>query len=339
MNPILWSIEAKILTGVLVIGAFVIVVPTIKGNSPPPDGETTFNSSSSAQHVLGTNDSTSALSQPQQSLSQLNTPPIKPNLSNNITVTPAPQLSGIKAQPTSVCNDGTYSYSVNHQGTCSHHGGVSEWLDGSSSVTPIQPSTPTYTPPAINNSIPDFTLSSNASGFDLSQQVNVYATGTWTITSCSGSGYNESIGQFTLTFYKTTTMSCEADFTPSWPGSYNFQITATDITGRTSSTSTSATVSAPLFKPTVNVEEYARVGDTITVQVIANIPLKSCGGAADVSLSNGPYQIPITFSSLTASSGCIGSFTATQAGTYEIATSETSVYGQSGSAHGVVGVN
>jgi hypothetical protein len=25
--------------------------------------------------------------------------------------------------------DGTYSHSQNHQGTCSHHGGVAQWLD------------------------------------------------------------------------------------------------------------------------------------------------------------------------------------------------------------------
>jgi len=34
---------------------------------------------------------------------------------------------------TARCNDGTYSYAVHHQGACSHHGGVAEWLDGSSS--------------------------------------------------------------------------------------------------------------------------------------------------------------------------------------------------------------
>lgn len=28
---------------------------------------------------------------------------------------------------TALCSDGTYSYSVNHSGTCSHHGGVAEW--------------------------------------------------------------------------------------------------------------------------------------------------------------------------------------------------------------------
>jgi Protein of unknown function (DUF3761) len=32
---------------------------------------------------------------------------------------------------TARCNDGTYSYSQTHSGTCSHHGGVAAWLDGS----------------------------------------------------------------------------------------------------------------------------------------------------------------------------------------------------------------
>ena len=29
---------------------------------------------------------------------------------------------------TAVCNDGSCSYSEHRQGTCSHHGGVAEWL-------------------------------------------------------------------------------------------------------------------------------------------------------------------------------------------------------------------
>jgi hypothetical protein len=29
---------------------------------------------------------------------------------------------------TAQCRDGTYSFSQHHQGTCSHHGGVSGWL-------------------------------------------------------------------------------------------------------------------------------------------------------------------------------------------------------------------
>ena len=32
------------------------------------------------------------------------------------------------AGATAECWDGTYSFSLNHNGTCSHHGGVREWL-------------------------------------------------------------------------------------------------------------------------------------------------------------------------------------------------------------------
>jgi uncharacterized protein DUF3761 len=35
---------------------------------------------------------------------------------------------------TARCVDGTYSYSQHHSGTCSHHGGVAQWLDGSGSA-------------------------------------------------------------------------------------------------------------------------------------------------------------------------------------------------------------
>lgn len=36
--------------------------------------------------------------------------------------------SDAPAGATAECNDGTYSWSQHHSGTCSHHGGVSEWL-------------------------------------------------------------------------------------------------------------------------------------------------------------------------------------------------------------------
>lgn len=32
------------------------------------------------------------------------------------------------AGATAQCRDGTYSFSLHHRGTCSHHGGVSHWL-------------------------------------------------------------------------------------------------------------------------------------------------------------------------------------------------------------------
>jgi hypothetical protein len=37
---------------------------------------------------------------------------------------------------TAVCNDGTYSFSQTHSGTCSHHGGVARWLDGATAAAP-----------------------------------------------------------------------------------------------------------------------------------------------------------------------------------------------------------
>ncbi|WP_188566224.1 DUF3761 domain-containing protein [Undibacterium terreum] len=42
---------------------------------------------------------------------------------------PAKTVDG-KVPPgaTAKCGDGTYSFSRNHRGTCSHHGGVSSWL-------------------------------------------------------------------------------------------------------------------------------------------------------------------------------------------------------------------
>ena len=43
---------------------------------------------------------------------------------------------------TARCNDGTYSYSQTHSGTCSHHGGVAQWL----TPTTAPPATPPVTP-------------------------------------------------------------------------------------------------------------------------------------------------------------------------------------------------
>jgi hypothetical protein len=36
--------------------------------------------------------------------------------------------SGPPAGATARCRDGVYSFSRNHRGTCSHHGGVATWL-------------------------------------------------------------------------------------------------------------------------------------------------------------------------------------------------------------------
>src|SRR5690349_2569297 len=66
------------------------------------------------------------------------TPSTKPDLSNDRSYTnvsgqhvhaPAYDLDGdIPAGASARCGDGTYSFSQHHRGTCSHHGGVSQWL-------------------------------------------------------------------------------------------------------------------------------------------------------------------------------------------------------------------
>ena len=41
----------------------------------------------------------------------------------------AKPTDGKATKPTARCKDGTFSYSANHTGACSHHGGVDQWLD------------------------------------------------------------------------------------------------------------------------------------------------------------------------------------------------------------------
>jgi hypothetical protein len=46
------------------------------------------------------------------------------NVDGNYVPSPSDDPAGASAQ----CADGTYSYSQNRRGTCSHHGGVARWL-------------------------------------------------------------------------------------------------------------------------------------------------------------------------------------------------------------------
>jgi hypothetical protein len=47
----------------------------------------------------------------------------------------APAAAAPPARATARCRDGTYSYSRHHSGTCSYHGGVAAWLDGSGATS------------------------------------------------------------------------------------------------------------------------------------------------------------------------------------------------------------
>jgi hypothetical protein len=59
---------------------------------------------------------------------EVTTPPVNQvtKVGTYVYVAPVPAPAPVSG-PTALCRDGTYSYSANHQGTCSHHGGVSVW--------------------------------------------------------------------------------------------------------------------------------------------------------------------------------------------------------------------
>ena len=51
------------------------------------------------------------------------------NVSGNTVHSPAYSENGsVSAGATAQCADGTYSFSQHRSGTCSHHGGVAQWL-------------------------------------------------------------------------------------------------------------------------------------------------------------------------------------------------------------------
>lgn len=45
------------------------------------------------------------------------------------TMRPPTPLPQHPAGATALCRDGTYSYSQHRRGTCSHHGGVAQWIN------------------------------------------------------------------------------------------------------------------------------------------------------------------------------------------------------------------
>ncbi len=50
------------------------------------------------------------------------------NVNGSPVHSPSYSSNGVPAGATAVCGDGTYSFSMHRSGTCSHHGGVSQWL-------------------------------------------------------------------------------------------------------------------------------------------------------------------------------------------------------------------
>jgi len=50
------------------------------------------------------------------------------NSAGNVVHSPA-YAPSVPSGATAICGDGTYSFSQSRRGTCSHHGGVGEWLN------------------------------------------------------------------------------------------------------------------------------------------------------------------------------------------------------------------
>jgi hypothetical protein len=50
------------------------------------------------------------------------------NSAGNEVHSPAYSDDGVPPGASAICRDGTYSFSQSRRGTCSHHGGVAQWL-------------------------------------------------------------------------------------------------------------------------------------------------------------------------------------------------------------------
>ena len=59
---------------------------------------------------------------------QLSTGGSYSNVNGNSVHSPAYSSNGVPAGATAECRDGTCSFSLHRSGTCSHHGGVLQWL-------------------------------------------------------------------------------------------------------------------------------------------------------------------------------------------------------------------
>lgn len=64
---------------------------------------------------------------PYQAPSPLSNDNYYTNVNGNRVHSPA-YSNSVPAGASARCGDGTYSFSQNRRGTCSHHGGVAEWL-------------------------------------------------------------------------------------------------------------------------------------------------------------------------------------------------------------------
>lgn|SRR5512135_2122010 len=127
----LLTLSAEHAPAALVKGASVIA-PTITAT---PTAQPTVTPSPTATltptptHSLAPKQSTIQSTQPTAAQSGLSNDRYYTNSDGNQVHSPAySNDSSVPAGASAICGDGTYSFSQHSRGTCSHHGGVSQWL-------------------------------------------------------------------------------------------------------------------------------------------------------------------------------------------------------------------
>ena len=133
-----WYKKKRYLIPIGIIILYLILSSGNQSNQVNPDPVNTPNQSASALNSLNT---TSSIKSVTSTNTQYKAPVINTNntgLSNSNYYTNtygnevhSPAYSNSGSVPTGAsakCRDGTYSFSQSRRGTCSHHGGVSQWL-------------------------------------------------------------------------------------------------------------------------------------------------------------------------------------------------------------------
>jgi hypothetical protein len=141
---------SSLLMGFLALASLIIIgataTPTQTSNSLNSDKKVEGISTQNNVSIPSTNSiDSSQIASSTPTLKPSSTPTLKPtptstpsnnDLSNDTTyinsqgnTVHSPAYSNsIPLGASAICGDGTYSFSQNRRGTCSHHGGVSQWL-------------------------------------------------------------------------------------------------------------------------------------------------------------------------------------------------------------------
>jgi hypothetical protein len=193
-------------------------------------------------------------------------------------------LAGPPAGATARCADGTFSYSLHHSGTCSHHGGVAQWLhQGSVPTTGSVASSSKPTAICVDGSL---SYSQHRSGTcSRHGGVRIWLSGAPTTGSSSSAGTGSAqIGQTMLLEPRTKTQGCKRGPMPDRrcsPGAYYSGLTKAVICS--GAFRTSAIRNVPDSEKHAVEEEYGMApgsyGRTIEIDHIVSLEL---GGSNDI---------------------------------------------------------